>query len=291
MLELNKYSMSSSNAKTKTKKLLKEVGIKLPSDFNAKKPIPWTNSKGEQVYLDYIEIFNEMRKSGTIRKLQATIDLRDMMFCETPLAASVGLELERKVTGAGKTIYKKKLKGPASFSPVEMDLTEDILLFRERACSESHDISMVETARYFRSYMFCCIALVEAFINKYVILGLPNDKQIEDYEKQWKHTRRMEERIGLWLNNFAGSKLEQFKKKNTVAWDHFSKLRNMRNDTVHSVEIYNGYRIKKIEEGLNLVNDGVGGLLYSLRKSIGDPTAIFIERLRYAPKVKCTDGY
>ena len=178
--------------------------------------------------------------------------------------------------------YRKHLKGPARNYPVEQELVDDILECRRLACNASAPGSFVSTVRFYRFYLFCSIALLDAFVNRFVHIGEHKGVTSQDFQRLCK-SRNAEERMELWVAVFGKTDADSLKKG--VPWDHFQKLRQERNRQIHAVEPFLGYRIPLLSKGLNYCREGVGGLLLRMLQIGGYERHSLFERLRLAPKV------
>ncbi|HCO13781.1 MAG TPA: hypothetical protein DIT46_06325 [Gemmatimonadetes bacterium] len=95
----------------------------------------------------------------------------------------------------------------------------------------------------------------------------------------------VENRFETWVAAFCPTSASFSGVKQTVHWAHFQELRAKRNAIVHSAEPLQATEIEKMPHVLNLVREGVGGLLLQLRSMQGLGSLGFIDRLASAPRV------
>jgi hypothetical protein len=223
-------------------------------------------------------LVKEARDLGIPRTLYRLIDAQDEFFGGLVEMAtdSRGIKL-----GMEFASYSRQLRGPCRFHPVENELTDDVLFYRRATCETSGTPDFAECSRHFRAYLQCAVSLVEAFLNRYVLLlecanasAVPEDLRV---------TGRLDKRLQAWVRCIAGREPTELLEGSE--WSQFNELRRERNRLVHAAEPYVGIEIKDLPRFLNATRGGVGGLLFRMRQLAGQPTLGFIERLRTAPKV------
>ncbi|RZK10520.1 MAG: hypothetical protein EOO46_10475 [Flavobacterium sp.] len=165
-------------------------------------------------------------------------------------------------------------------SPVEMGLSSDILFYREEACLFSNEYDFTFTTRYYRAYLSACISLIDAFINRHVLIYRFRQLQTSDFDLLQK-TSRLEDRLELFLKISTGKDMKSI--NGGVEWIHFKKLRHLRNEMTHINEPSLGYSIEEFADHFNYVRSGIGGLLHRIRVLQNKPTLGFIESLKTAP--------
>jgi hypothetical protein len=191
--------------------------------------------------------------------------------------------------GEGPTIelalasHKMKLKTPMRQGSVEIELTEDILEHRRKASEMSlkgHD-GFQTTAMHFRGYLLVSCALVEAFLNRHVVVDIANGRSSANLTELQKPCS-VERRFELWVQEFCGKTIATV--KSSAEWSDFQELRQRRNSLMHSAHGILGIELKDTARQLNLVRRGVGGLISLLRQEQSLPPLPFAERLETAPE-------
>jgi hypothetical protein len=219
-------------------------------------------------------IEDETRKTGFSHSLFEVIDSRDTFFGGRFLMATNSSVIKIEVNHGS---YQKKLPGPCRSSPLENELTEDILHFRDAACHASASDGFYDCTRHYRSFLQSSVSLVDCFINRYVELysaGLAPGTKIPFSRGT------LEDRLDAWAAAFAAAKVEDFKR--SAERGKFTLIRKARNKFVHATEPYVGVSIQDLPDIFNAVRRGIGGLLLKMRELAGQPTLGFIERLRVA---------
>lgn len=271
--------LSTKEAETIVDDILKKLGIKLNSTIKKKEYIIKNQGTEKEEKKKYYELVNQVRQSGICGFIQTDLDRQDPVFGATFGMSTPTWQMKLTTEWAG---YKKELNGPCRNIPSEIDLSEDIEFYKEETCIESsnHDFEMV--SRNYRGYLFSSIALVDCYINRHIILFDFNGLQSEEFEKL-KKSRNTEERIELFIIIFCNFDFTELKQ--SKIWDDFKKLKNLRNEMVHSVNPYMGFELKELATNLNLSVNGVGGLLKKLQDGQGRNSLGFIERIRTSPVI------
>ena len=179
--------------------------------------------------------------------------------------------------------FKKTLKFPASNMPAEYEIVKDILFYREECTLWSDEYDFEFCTRYYRAYLSTSISLIDAFINRHILIYKHTNYKIDEI-KELEKIINLENKIEFFLKISCGKELGQI--NGGVEWKDFKSLKKLRNEIIHINEPSLGYNIAEFAEHLNLVRNGVGGLLLKIRENQNKPTLGFIERLRTAPKVK-----
>lgn len=272
--------ISRDKAKDAVADALAILGVKRPQLQEwATGAMVWKTTDGKRQTFPYRELLTEAQKNGFSRQLYALIDQQDHFFGGTFLMATNSPAFKMKVTYGG---YEQELRGPCRFSPLENDLSDDILHFRESACSASASDNYYDCTRHYRSFLQSSISLVDCFINRYAQIhafhgGAPLPEALTK-------PGTFESRFDAWLQAFAirgASKIKQ-----SAEWSQCSKLRQERNRAVHAVEPYLGIQIQNLPQHFNHVRRGIGGLLFRMREAASQTSLGFIERLRNAPMVE-----
>lgn len=223
-------------------------------------------------------LIKEARDAGIPRSLYRWIDLQDEYFGRCIEFATNSKAIEMGVEFAG---YSRKLRGPCRFSPMENELTDDVLFYRRAACEASGTTDFAECSRNFRAYLQSAVSLIDAFLNRYVLLLQHADAST--VPEGLRGPGRLEERLQTWVRCVA--RRDPTDLQRGPEWSQFAELRQERNRLVHAAEPYLGIAIRELPRHLNAVRAGVGGLLFRMRDLAGQPTLGFIERLRTAPGV------
>ncbi|HEX7896625.1 MAG TPA: hypothetical protein VF950_02620 [Planctomycetota bacterium] len=277
-LVMSNRSVSRSKAREVLIKALEAAGLKQPdAGWDACSLSYGKPEKRKSV--PFATLIAETIESGVPRTLQRLVDATDPVFggmLSTLATTSPAINIS--VTHGGKT---HSLMGPAQLCATVTLLTGDILHHRDAACATS-GTEIAATSRHFRSYVLSCCALVEAFLNTYVTMAKWDGPEPDSF-LQLKRPLPIRTRLVCWLTAFAEQSRDAI--VGTVQWDHFNKLRIIRNEIVHPPDTYNAFHLKTTAHQLNLVREGVGGLLRLLRQLAGEPSHLFIEQLRNAPEV------
>ena len=222
----------------------------------------------------------EARRTGIVGVLQRAIDNRDGVFGGTLGDASTpNHQLKITTEYAG---WRKEVEGPCRIGVATDDLMEDILHYREEICRVSADYDFRVLSRHYRAYLGACISIVDAFINRHILLASHDRFESEAFTRL-QVARGMEEKVECWLQTCSEKTLKAI--ANREEWCHFQELRQERNALQHAVEPFSVYSIRVIAKYLNYTRTGIGALLKLLRSIHSKPTLGFIERLRTAPEV------
>ena len=219
----------------------------------------------------------EARDSGIPKILYRIIDGKDPCFGGSLELATNSKAISLAIEFAG---YSRQLRGPCRFFPIEVELTDDIIFHRRAACETSASSDFTECSRHFRAYLQSAVSMMDAFLNRYILLLEYTHAQVPD---GLRGPGRLDDRIDLWVRGIASRDPSELRQG--PEWSQFSELRQERNRLVHAVEPYMGMRIQDLPRFLNAVRMGLGGLLLRMRQLAGQPTLGFIERLRTAPKI------
>jgi hypothetical protein len=278
LLTLQPYHLGKRASHRRADAFLKRIGISKPKSRTSK-AIAIDTSGGQQSF-SYAAIVKEFRERGYPKQLGWLVDANDAYFGGGRLSVAVGKNMSIKVQHGTKNV---ELRGPARVAPIESELTEDILYYRRVACENSDDVGLVETTRAFRSYLFACVSLIEAFLNRYrEIIGQREPSLIDEL-----NPRGLSNGVEAWLRIVAGKQdtaISMFKQPKE--WVEFKRMVSERNKRIHVGGYWYGDDIRELHRFLNYAKAGVGGLLAAMRKASGEPTLGFIERLRTAPRVE-----
>jgi hypothetical protein len=138
-------------------------------------------------------------------------------------------------------------------------------------------------ARHYRGYLLSSCALVEAFLNRSIIIELDKGTKSPELE-ELKKPCRVERKFELWLRQFCGEELSAVNAG--AEWSQYQELVQKRNSLVHAADTMLAIGLKEVTRQLNLVRRGVGGLISQLRKLQGLSPVAFAERLETAPEAQ-----
>ncbi len=272
--------MSHDKAKLVVTEALTILGIKQPQPKDWEhEGVIWKNADGKQQTFLFRDLLSEAKKDGFSRQLFTLIDRNDPFFGGTFLMATNSTTMKLGVT-YGK--YQKELQGPCRFSPLENELTDDILHFREAACAASASDAYYDCTRHYRSYLQSSTSLLDCFINRYVH---QHPTTAATLPEALTKPGLFETRFDGWVTTFTGRSPAEIK-QNSAEWSQCCMLRQERNRAVHAVETYLGIQIQDLPRHLNHVRRGIGGLLRRMRELASQPTLGFIEQLKNAPLVE-----
>lgn len=275
-LTINKFHLSPPTARTEVIRLLTAIGEYEPSAGWDSIIVNWNDRvHARQSFADLVQ---EARQTGTVQEIQEVLDKRDPVFAHSILdVATPEFRLTIEGSFAGKN---HKVQGPCRAAFSERDLTEDILYYRTKACEFSRDYDFRATCRYYRAYLFACISIVDAFVNRHILLADHDGFSSPEFD-ELKVATKVEDRMRLWFSVYSTHDAGSF--FGSKEWCHFQELRTRRNEVTHAVEPIGAYALRDIHICLNKVRTGVGGLLLLMRQAYEKSTLGFIERLRTAP--------
>jgi hypothetical protein len=279
-LKIGKYHLSRSEAENAVEAALKHYGYSKSIKESWGEIDITITENGQSKQFKFHQLVQKARLSGiSLEVLQKHIDNEDPFFGGSFSFATPNHQLEIAMSFAGK---QKKLTGPCRIAPVEQELAEDILFYKQQVCeySNSNDFSL--SCRYYRSYIFSSISLIEAFINRHIQILRTRGLDSSDFQ-QLEREFNLENNIDLWLKVCSQKSLSAI--NGTKQWNDFKMLQKERNILTHAVEPFYGHQINEIANYLNFSRTGVGGLLALLRRTQNLKSLGFIERLRTAPKI------
>jgi hypothetical protein len=155
--------------------------------------------------------------------------MRDSFFGGTHDIGTPNDNMTIKTTYAG---WEKEVQGPCRLGLAEMDMMEDILTYRRQACDHSADHTFRLLARDYRAYLGACISLIDAFINRHILVATHDGFASPEFERL-KASKNTEERVELWLDVCSEKPKEHLFR--TKEWCHFQALRQKRNELAHAV--------------------------------------------------------
>lgn len=234
----------------------------------------------EKFEVNFNAAVKDARERGTAEVLRSFLNGRDPYYT---------FEMSMSADGEGTSIelgfagQKLSLPTPMRQGSIEDELTEDVLRHRQLACEgarANHD-GFRSTGMHFRGYLLASCALVEAFLNRCVLIDVFERRTSPELD-ELQRPCNVERRFELWLKYFAGEPLSSINRG--AEWDHYSELRRLRNSLMHSEHSILGIALKDAARQLNLVRRGVGGLVNALRALQQLPPIPFAERLETAPE-------
>jgi hypothetical protein len=265
-------------------KLAKEAAVRTLVDAKASCPpngwklvtLSWGQEPNKYSY-SYDELVNEARKNGYIYEVQRNLDKSDSVFGGSIYdMGTPNWQMKVKKEYAG---FSKEIQGPCRTALVEQDLTDDVIRCREEVCEYSDQYDFRMLCRSFRGYLSASVSIVDAFINRHILLAKHQGFSSPEFERL-KTTTKMEDKVRLWFSCCSSDDPDVF--FNSSNWCHFQELRKKRNEILHAVDPYGLYAITEIQSFLNKVRTGIGELLLKMRIAQKKPTLGFIERLRTA---------
>lgn len=278
-LEMTKYHLSENEARRTVIELLLATGCTSPAGGWDKSTLTFgPPEKNEK--MTFREMVKIARERGIVAHVQTQIDRSDDIF-----GGTFGLSTPTMAFGQVTTTFAghtQILKPPMTDLPVELGLSEDIMFYREETCLESNKYDFEMCTRNYRAYLTSCIALVDAFINRHILIYKFRNLNSDDFELL-QHTSRLEDRLDLFLKISTGHNLSAI--NGGTEWIHFKKLRGLRNEMTHINTPSLGYSIGEFAEHLNYAKKGVGGLIRLIRQLQGKNSLGFAERIRTAPLV------
>lgn len=229
---------------------------------------------------NYRVLVDRVRRDGVLPKVQGVVDNSDPIFGGTLSGtSSVNHQLNYTVEWAG---WSAKARGPFRSYPAHWELTNDILHYRREACSASDQPDLAACTRAYRGYLSACIAIVDAFINRYILRAKFDGFESEEFS-QLQEAASMQKKIELWHACFTTVPDPSFFVSHE--WSEFFRLRDRRNRLVHAADPVFLYSVREIKRDLNSVRIAIGGMLSRMRRCRDEPIPGFVQRLQSAPRV------
>ncbi|MBI2271933.1 MAG: hypothetical protein HYU69_16450 [Bacteroidetes bacterium] len=276
-LEIEENHLSIGEAKRLVTETLLNNGIKSPKGGWERASFLF-GPPDKQETVTFQKLFSIARKHGVVAYIQGNIDRTDDIF-----GGTFGISSPTMAFGTISSSYagfSRILKPPMTDQPVEYEISEDIMFYREEICLFSNEYDFTFCTRYYRAYLTSCIALVDAFINRHILLYKFRGQNSQEFE-ELQRTSRLEDRLELFLKVSTGKDLTAI--NGGAEWIHFKNLRRLRNEMTHINSPSLGYSITEFAEHLNYAKKGVGGLLRLIRQLQGKQSLGFIEKVRTAP--------
>jgi hypothetical protein len=269
-LVLHPYYLSAAKAQEAVIAILRRCDVTKPAQGWHCLRLKWNNDPNKEV--TFHNLVEEVRQTGVVAQLQNYLDRNDSVFGGTTgEMSSPNHQISNTVEYAG---WRKEAKGPFRTCCVERELTDDILEYRMEACQFSNEYDFKKTARAYRSFLSACVTLVDAFINRHILMARHDGFTSQEFE-QLQVVTKMEEKVRLWWSVCSDAKIAPFFA--SKAWGHFQELRSKRNEILHALDPISIYSLQSIQQQLNRVRTGVGDLLFHLREAHQKPTLGFIE--------------
>lgn len=280
-LVLTEYHLSAEKARQAVIDTCTRCGMEPANGNWDKTTVNWEKTD-PPFSMEFPEMVKEARRTGIVRLLQRHLDTKDGVFgggnIEDLCTPNFQMTLTADIGG-----FKGEVQGPCRTSLVEKDLTDDILFYRRLVCQHSNEYDFELSARYYRNYLSACTSIVDAFVNRHILIASSQGFTSPEFE-QLRNATKVETRLELWWRVCVDSDPSPLFK--SVQWNHFHELRTKRNEILHAVDPIGLYSIPRMQEFLNKVRTGVGGLMLLMRKAHNKPSLGFIERLRTAPRVE-----
>lgn len=221
----------------------------------------------------------ETRATGFAGPAQLTLEARDPWFGDRfDLSVdSEGIDLASSYAG-----FESSGRGPACSHRTEVGLAGDIVAARLDLCSATTKgrLDWVQIARSYRTFLFACTALVEAFLNHHVLVAGHVGRDMKAFESALS----FEDRLERWLSEFTTLPLSEL--KGSESWGHLVELRKARNRSIHGAEPALSLSLRDLPRTLNAAKTGVGDLLAGLRARQDLPPTSFILAVQTAPKIE-----
>jgi len=278
-LEIEDKLLSNGEARRLLIETLLKNGIKSPKGGWEKSS--YNFGKGDNMKtVSFHSLLQDLKTNGIVPYFQSNIDIGDPIFGGTFGISTPTMEMGPitfKYAG-----HERTLLPPMTDSPVEMQLSEDILFFREEACLFSNEYDFTFCTRYYRAYLTSCVAIVDAYINRHILIYKYQGRLTNEFDEVNKISR-LEDRLNKFLQVDTGHDLSAINQG--IEWTHFKRIRKLRNEMTHINTPSLGYSITEFADHFNYVKKGIGGLLKLIRELQGRQSLTFIEKLRNAPIV------
>ena len=161
------YQLSKPRVEKELQRLFNILGLKSDVEIKIRR------GKTERTYL-VTDLYDELRKKGYLEELQKIIDQKNRLYYPSISFSMTMRNAKFTMKRGGK---EQGYKGPGSMIPVEKEITDDILFYREEACKESVSTDFNKTRMFYRAYLLSCISLLDAFIQICILVLQKKDKQ------------------------------------------------------------------------------------------------------------------
>ena len=201
-LEIEEFCLSLNEAEKLVDKKLLLVNIKILPFRKSKEIITVKNIlNGKEEKFRYFELVKNTRKQGAVYPIQLYIDGDDQIFGRIFGMATSSKALSITTSFAG---YSKFVKGHGRSYPIELDISSDIIFYREESCVKSDNPNFEMTCGNYRGYLFSCISLIDAYINRHILLRKNENYKSAKFD-ELINCFNLEERIELFLEVFCNS--------------------------------------------------------------------------------------
>lgn len=274
------FHLSSQKANEAVIATLIRCGERKPKEGWEKAVVTWKEGNPPKS-MSFFDMVREARRTGIISDIQRYLDRQDAIFggktSDSRGTPNFNLNLATDYAG-----FRAEAQGPCRIAFVEKDLTEDILYFRRQACLHSNSYDFVLTSRYYRNYLAACLSIVDAFVNRHILIAKAIGMISPEFT-ELENAINVEEKMELWWKACCGTDPRPL--FSSSHWCRFQELRKRRNCMLHALEPIAVYALPEMQVYLNKVRSGIGELLLLMRKASKQPTLGFIEQLRTAPLI------
>lgn len=282
-LHIDEHHLDQTEAMEAVVRLAEATGAAPPEAGWHHLALTWQAADGSREQWSFAELVEATRQTGVVPELQHQIDLADLVF-------GAALAEPEPLTGAGHSLklrssyvdQHKELSVPCRYAAIEFELAADVLAHRAAACACSDADDLVETCRHFRAYLHACVDLLEAFLHRHAC-WMADRPELADSLRAFPRADDTEARVAWWLAHFAQASLADIAQSHE--WGECVRLLRIRRELWHHRGPFFGHSVRDLARQLNLVRDGVGGLLHLLRLLAGRGPLGFVEQLRTAPRV------
>ena len=259
---------------------LKNLGLNIPSNLKFKQIITLNKGQKHEVKYHFGELLELTKTHGICTPIKAELDRRDSIFGESlGINATNSTAISFRIEWAD---FSKELVGPYRITSSELELSSDIIYYREKACELSSENNFEHTYRYYRAYLFSTLGLVDAYINRHIAYSKHTNSSHPKFD-ELVSARNVEEKIRLFLEVYTNCEISSINQ--TQEWSDFKEIKKIRNEIVHSLTPYLGISIKDLSQNLNLSIKGIGGFLRKLQILQNKTSLGFIENIRCSGKV------
>src|SRR5579859_5838911 len=199
-LRLRSHRLSEDDARNAVVALLTSMSVPEAETFE----IPLGNAV---LHANFKDLVAEMRTEGCIKKIQAELDNSDLFFGGNFTLAT---DVEGATVEQSYAKYTKQIKAPGGFYRIEDQLAEGILFFREQVVKCSIGPDFTPMIRNYCAYLFNCMALIEAFISRYILVA-ENAPSIPVDLTPLKASRTLDERLAQWMTIFVAKDISEVK--------------------------------------------------------------------------------
>jgi len=212
---MDQYHLSRDKARTAVIAALERCGEVRPREGWDNLQLTWKHETPPNT-ATFRELVEEARKKGAIVEIQRHLDKSDSVFGGSIDELSIpNYQMSVNTAYAG---WEKQVTGPCRASSIVMDLMEDILEYRTRTCEYSNEYDFRACCRYYRAYLSACLSLVDAFINRHILIAEHDGFSSPEFDRL-KTTTSLEDRIHLLLQVCSEDDPRQVLR--SIPWCHF----------------------------------------------------------------------